>query len=181
MKGPVSEQQKEQLNQMLRERRKKKWAEMYGIDWMDGMSLSKSMIASFNHSENLQEMLSDLVRKGYLKREFPKKKVGNVRVQDETLPLGYNIVAGKMSFPVNKVLDPNGICPTLVAMDMQGLYVGDGTGIRQLSLREGLRLCGYPDDYKFEVTQEEGYDLLGNTVVVPVIKAVAARVLDIVN
>lgn len=177
MKGPVSAEQKILLEQILRERRKKHWAESYGIDWMDGMPLTKDMIATFNSSENLQEMLADLVVKGYLKQEFPKKKVGALRVQDESLPLGYNIVAGKMSFPVNKILDPKGIAPTLVAMDMHGLYVPDGDKIRQLSLREGLRLCGYPDDFKFDVTQNEGYDLLGNTVVVPVIKAVSERVL----
>lgn len=37
----------------------------------------------------------------------------------------------------------------------------------------------YPDDYKFDVSVDEGYDLLGNTVVVPVIRAVSERVLDI--
>ena len=92
-------------------------------------------------------MLDDLVDKGYLKLEYPKKKVGAQRVQDPTLPLGYNIVAGKMSFEVNKILDPTGIAPTLVAMDMQHLYVIDGHGLRTLSLREGLRLFGYPDDF----------------------------------
>ena len=95
------------------------------------------------------------------------------------MPLGYNIVAGKMSYEVAKVLDPNGIAPTLVAMDMEHLFVGDNGGIRKLSLREGLRLFGYPDDFKFNVSQQDGYDLLGNTVVVPVIKQVALRVLKI--
>lgn len=77
------------------------------------------------------------------------------------------------------MLSPLEIAPTLVAMDMQHLFVPDGNGIRPLTLREGLRLFGYPDDYKFDVSIEEGYDLLGNTVVVPVIKAVSERVLDI--
>ena len=51
--------------------------------------------------------------------------------------------------------------------------------MRTLSLREGLRLFGYPDDYKFDVDKNLGYDLLGNTVVVPVIAEVSGRVLDI--
>ena len=101
-------------------------------------------------------------------------------MQDTNLPVGYNIVAGKMSFEINKVLDPDGVAPTLVAMDMQGLFVVDGKGLRRLSLREGLRLFGYPDDYSFNIETELGYDLLGNTVVVPVIKAVASRILDII-
>ena len=176
-KGKTTKQEKEFLNVLLKERRKKKWAAEYGIDWMDGMPLTIDMIRSFYDAENLEEMLEDLVSKKYLKKEHPKKKVGNKRVQDETLPLGYNIVAGKMSYEVAKVLDPKGIAPTLVAMDMEHLFVGDGNGIRKLSLREGLRLFGYPDDFKFDVSLQDGYDLLGNTVVVPVIKQVALRVL----
>ena len=178
-KGPISDEQKELLNTMLTERRKKKWADDYGVEWMDGMPLTIEQIRTFFDRPNLEEMLSDLTKKGYIKLEHPKKKEGNLRVQDTTLPLGYNIVAGKMSFEINKVLDPKGIAPTLVAMDMQHLFVVDGTGLRALTLREGLRLFGYPDSYKFDVSLENGYDLLGNTVVVPVIKAVSSRVLDI--
>lgn len=178
-KGAISSQQKKLLNTMLKERRKKKWAEEYGIDWMDGMPLTIAQIRTFFDCDNLEEMLEDLVRKKYLRKEHPKKKVGNRRVPDETLPLGYNIVAGKMSFEVGKILDPNGIAPTLVAMDMQHLFVIDGNGLRPLSLREGLRLFGYPDDYKFDVSIQDGYDLLGNTVVVPVIKEVSKRILEI--
>lgn len=178
-KGLVSPEQKALLNSMLKERRKKKWAEEYGIDWMDGMPLTIEHIRTFYNHEQLEEMLSDLVKKGYLKQEHPKKKDGNRRVQDPALPLGYNIVTGKMSFEINKVLDPQDISPTLVAMDMQHLFVVDGEGLRTLSLREGLRLFGYPDDFKFETSQESGYDLLGNTVVVPVIKEVVARTLNI--
>lgn len=178
-KGAVSQAEKDLLNKMMKERRKKKWADDFGIDWMDGMPLTLEQIRSFYDVPNLEEMLEHLVQLKYLRKEHPKKKVGNRREQDETLPLGYNIVAGKMSFEVSKVLDPKGIAPTLVAMDMQHLFVPDGNGIRPLSLREGLRLFGYPDDFEFDTTIENGYDLLGNTVVVPVIKAVAGRVLDI--
>ena len=180
-KGKTTKQEKEFLNLLLKERRKKKWAQEYGIDWMDGMPLTISMIRTFYNADNLETMLEDLVAKKYLKKEHPKKKIGNKRVQDETLPLGYNIVAGKMSYEVAKVLDPKGIAPTLVAMDMEHLFVGDGEGIRKLSLREGLRLFGYPDDFKFDVSLQDGYDLLGNTVVVPVIKQVALRVLTILT
>ncbi len=178
-KGPVSAEQKLLLNSMMKERRKKKWAEEYGIDWMDGMPLTLEMIRTFYDKPNLEKMLEDLVAKKYVRKEHPKRKVNNRREQDESLPIGYNIVAGKMSFEVAKVLNPFEIAPTLVAMDMQHLFVPDGKGIRPLSLREGIRLFGYPDNYKFDVSIDEGYDLLGNTVVVPVIEAVASRVLEI--
>lgn len=179
LKGEISEEQKQLLNKMMTERRKKKWADEWGIDWMDGMPLTLDMIQTFCDFNNLEDMLEDLVVKKYVRKEHPKKKVGNRREYDETKPLGYNIVTGKMSFEVNKILDPNDIAPTLVAMDMFHLYVPDNGGIRPLSLREGLRLFGYPDDYRFDVSVSDGYDLLGNTVVVPVIKAVSERVLDV--
>ena len=185
LKGSVSEKQHELLNKMLKERRKHKWAEMYGIDWMDGMPLTLEMISTFFDDENLEELLEDLTDKKYVVKEHPKRRIkrGKVfeRVEDVTLPMGYNIVAGKMSFEVSKILSPEEQSPTLVAMDMQHLYVVDGKGIRTLSLREGLNLFGYPKSFKFDIPKEQGYDLLGNTVVVPVIKEVAGRVLDVLK
>lgn len=186
LKGSVSNDQKKLLNKLFRERRKKKWAAEIGIKWMDGMPLTEQQISTFYQNEKLPGMLQDLTRKGYLKYEHPKKVVEEktpqgikaYRTPDKTLPKGYNIVAGKLSFEINKILDPNGITPTLVAMDMKKLFVIDNNGLRNLSLREGLRLCGYPDDFNFPVEKEQGYDLLGNTVVVPVIKAVARRLGD---
>ena len=157
---------------------------------MDGMPLTLEQISTFYQHPNLQKMLDNLSQMGYLKYEYPKKMVkevdenGNIvshREPDETKPMGYNIVAGKLSFPISKVMSPNEVAPTLVAMDMQKLYVGDNGGLRRLSLREGLRLCGYPDNFIFNVGESEGFDLLGNTVVVPVIKAVAKRLLDNIN
>lgn len=190
IKGPVSKEQKKLLNLILKERRKKKWAEMIGIDWMDGMPLTIDHIRTFYDNPNLQEMLDDLSFKGYLKFEYPKKKVmvtdifgttTTVRQPDPTLPKGYNIVAGKLSFEISKVLGPDEIAPTLVAMDMQKLYVADKGGLRRLTLREGLRLFGYPETMKLNVSEKDGFDLLGNTVVVPVIKAVCGRLIDAIK
>ena len=126
-------------------------------------------------------MLDKLVDQGYLVLEHPKKQVLEPyvhRVYDESLPKGYNIVTGKLSFEISKILDPNTVAPTLVAMDMQKLYVVDKGGVRRLTHREGLRLFGYPEDFRFDIKEKEGFDLLGNTVVVPVIKAVAQRLIE---
>lgn len=188
MKGEVTDEQKALLNELFKQRRKKKWAKEIGIDWMDGMPLTLNQIATFHRSDNLKELLEDLVRKGYLKKEYPKRlyketlidgSVRSYRAQDSSLPIGYNIVAGKLSFEISKILDPEEVAPTLVAMDMQKLYVVDGEGLRTLTLKEGLRLFGYPDDYGFDIPVKDGYDLLGNTVAVPVIEAVTGRVLDV--
>lgn len=190
IKGPVTSEQKKLLNLILRERRKKKWAEKIGIEWMDGMPLTADQIRTFYDRPELQQMLDDLTVKGYLKYEYPKRKVqitdifGIVtteRQPDDSLPKGYNIVAGKLSFEISKILDPQKVAPTLVAMDMQKLYVSDNGGLRRLTLREGLRMFGYPENMKLNVSEKDGFDLLGNTVVVPVIKSVCTRLLKAIN
>lgn len=188
LKGPVTDGEKHLLNLLLTERRKKKWADVIGIEWMDGMPLTKSQIETFYKIENLQEMLDDLTEKGYVKFEHPKKleKTTHIapngktvmttrRVYDTSKPKGYNMVAGKLSYEVGKILSPYETAPTLVATDMKQLFVGDNGGLRKLTLREGLRLFGYPETFSFEIDETNGFDLLGNTVVVPVIKDVADR------
>jgi len=84
-----------------------------------------------------------------------------------------------LSFEINKILDPNDVAPTLVATDMARLVVPDGNGIRRMTLREGMRLFGYPEWFEMPVKMDEGFDLLGNTVAVNVVKAVADRLAKI--
>lgn len=184
-KGSVSDEQIILLNKIFKERRKKQWALEIGIDWMDGMPLTLKQISTFvNIPENeLINMLDDLTQKGYLKFEFPKKLVKEqmangiktFRIYDETKPKGFNIVAGKLSFEINKILNPKDIAPTLVATDVSRLAVPDGNGLRRLTIREGLRLFGYPEWYNIDCKESEAFDLLGNTVAVPVVEFVANK------
>lgn len=191
IKGSCSEEQIELLNKLFKARRNKKWAIEIGIDWMDGMPLTCTQIKTFYNPNNLfgkcdlEEMLQDLVSKGYLRFEHPKKLVKentengikSYREYDITKPKGYNIVTGKLSFDINKILDPENIAPTIVATDVCKIAVPDGNGLRKLSIREGLRLFGYPESYEIPLDINKGFDLLGNTVVVPVVKHVADKVL----
>ena len=190
-KGTVSSEQKELLNLLFKNRRRKSWAKIIGIDWMDGMPLTTEQISTFYDHPNLQSLLDDLVEKHYLCLEHPKKKIIHItesgqyseRIPDTSLPKGYNIVTGKLSFPISSFLDSKKPAPTIVAMDMSHIGVVDGDGIRYLTLKEGLRLFGYPESYTldfFEKSNKEiklGYDLLGNSVCVPVIKEVAKKLL----
>ncbi|NVM64784.1 DNA (cytosine-5)-methyltransferase 1 [Mucilaginibacter sp. SG538B] len=184
LKGPVTKEQAGLLNRLFKERRKKHWAKEIGIDWMDGMPLTLNQIKTFYDKPNLEEMLDDLVSKKYLKFEHPKSLVTEqtllgvktYRLENKRLSPGYNIVSGKLSYEVNKILDPNGIAPTLVATDMARLVVPDGTGLRSMTLREGLRLFGFPEWFQMPVSPEDGFDLLGNTVAVNVVTAVAEKI-----
>jgi len=189
IKGSVSKEQAQILNQLFKQRRKKQWAEEIGIDWMDGMALTLDQINTFIDlpANYLKTLLDDLVEKGYLKFEHPKKLVkienskntATIREYDETKPMGYNIVTGKLSFEINKVLDPKDIAPTLVATDVSKLAVPDGQGLRKLTIREGLRLFGFPEWYEIPTKENEAFDLLGNTVAVPVVEFVASKLAEI--
>lgn len=191
IKGDVTETECRLLNTLIKERRKHQWAAEIGIDWMDGMPLTADQIRTFFDVPELEAMLERLTQLGYLVYEHPKKKVAVTtdartqviyeRVPDETKPKGYNIVTGKLSFQYSRILDSEATTPTLVAMDVSTIGVIDGDGIRNLTLREGLSLFGYPETYSldhFNGTPKEirkGFDLLGNTVCVPVITAICER------
>jgi DNA (cytosine-5)-methyltransferase 1 len=190
LKGEILEIQRLLLTTLLKERRKKHWAEKIGIDWMDGMPLTLEQIKTFFQDDDLENNLNDLVKKGYLRFEHPKAKINKItptgssitrREYDTTKPKGYNIVSGKLSFEFSKILDPNDITPTLVASDVEKLGVIDGQGIRRLSLKEGLRLFGYPENYSLDIfnknisSRRKGFDLLGNTVAVPVIYEISKK------
>lgn len=179
LKGEVSKEQKDLLSALLKQRRNKKWAEIYAIEWMDGMPLTLDMIETFFTSNNLKELLDDLVEKKYLVLEHPKKKVANRREYDTSLEKGYSIVTGKLSFEFSRILDPNGITPTLVATDISKLAVPVAGGIRPLTVREGLRLFGFPEEYSLDgISTKNAFDLLGNTVCIPVIREVSKRLLS---
>lgn len=179
LKGDVCKDQKELLELLLKQRRSKKWADEIGVKWMDGMPLTTAMIFSFYPHPKLQSLLDDLVMKGYLTYEHPKQLINNRRVTDTTLDKGYNIVTGKLSFEFTKILCPDDVTPTIVATDVHKMAVPVNGGVRSLTINEGLALFGFPSDYKLDFLKEcEAFDLLGNTVCVPVIKAVSEKLID---
>ena len=59
---------------------------------------------------------------------------------------------------------------------MTGTFVKGGeTGLRLYSELECKRLMGFPDDFKVPVSRTQMYRQFGNSVAVPVIKAVADK------
>lgn len=186
LKGVLNNQQKDLMNLLLLERRKKKWAELKGITWMDGMSLTLEEIHSFcvlYILEDLEKLLDDLVEKKYLRYEYPKDIItldNGVKKRDYATHLnkGYNIVTGKLSFELNKILGANCIAPTIVATEADRIGVIDNGKIRRMSERECLRFFGFPEWYKSNIPHKDLYDLIGNTVVVPVVKSVSERLIS---
>lgn len=170
--GHISKEEQKLMNLILLERRKKHWASKKGIVWMDGMPLTETEIKTFYDGSNLNSMLSNLVAKKYLKLEKSKDLVNGKRVYKEDSPEGYNICKGKLSFPISKILDPDGIAPTLTATDSNKLAVlGDDKYLRKLNHLELKRLCGFPDTYQLPAGVNM-YDLFGNMATPPVIAAI---------
>lgn len=188
LKGAVSKEQNLLMQKIMRARRNKKWGDLKGIQWMDGMPLTFDEISTFYQHPNLHEMLVDLAQKGYLRYEHPKdiaevydENTGakkSIRQYRLDLEKGYNIVAGKLSYEINKILNPNEIAPTLVATDLDRFVVPDSGGIRRLTLIEQKRLFGFPDTFNLDIKSTLAHDLLGNTVAIPVVKSVCMRVLE---
>lgn len=184
LKGKLNLTQKEIMSILLRERRKKQWAGIKGIAWMDGMPLTLGEIHSFYNfmtREELKLELDDLVEKKYLRFEHPKDlvEIDGIKKREYATHLekGYNIVTGKLSFELNKILGNNAIAPTIVATEADRIGVIDGNYIRRMSERECLRFFGFPESYVSNISRKYLYDLIGNTVVVPVIKEVIKRII----
>ena len=175
LKGKVNKRQKDLLSDILKKRRYKKWAELKGIQWMDGMPLTLEEIKTFRDYEKLAFDLNHLEKLGYLKLEHPKElKIINgikKRVYKTDSEKGYNIVAGKLSFPIAKILDPDSFVPTIVATEVGKIAISTDNGVRSITVKEGLRFSGFPNSYNLDtISYKNAFDLLGNTVMPPVIK-----------
>ena len=107
------------------------------------------------------------------------KKIDGKRIYDANLERGYNIVTGKLSFEFNKILEPKGTTPTIVATDASKLAVPVGNGIRPLTAREGLRLFGFPETFDLSgVPIAKAFDLLGNTVCVTAVSQISKLIIN---
>jgi DNA (cytosine-5)-methyltransferase 1 len=151
IKGDCSDAEVSFMNALIANRRKKTFG-----DHQDGKSLSKEQIRSFFDHPDLDDLIESLLKKKYL------------RIRDGL----YNPVSGNMSFEIFKFLDPQSISITLVTSDSHKLGVSHNGRLRHLTPRECARLQGYPDNFVCHPVDSHAYRQFGNSVSVPVIKAV---------
>lgn len=181
LKGPTSHSQQALLNHLLKIRRRKCWAAIKDIPWSDGMpltakdihsTLAGELLAWYPNVHSVEVDMQKLVEMGYVAWEAPKKA-------PHSEP-GYNIITGKLSFEISMILDPEKPTPTLVATDVTRLAVPIGAdGFRRLSVREGLRLFGFPDSYSIPstISYAKAFDLLGNSVTLNVVTGVSKELI----
>lgn len=156
-KGVCSEQEIKFMNLLVSNRRR----HIFGTH-QDGKALTIEQIKTFYTESDIDEVMSSLLNKGYLKNEEGK----------------YNLVCGNMSFEVFKFLDPESISITLTSSDANRLGVYHNGRIRRLTPRECARLQGYPDTYIPHPNDACAYKQFGNAVCVPVIQKVIEDVLE---
>lgn len=83
------------------------------------------------------------------------------------------LVCGGMGKERNLVKDK--ILQNVWRKEGDKIQLRNNEGIRKMTPREWARLQGFPDSFKFPVSMTQSYKQLGNSVAVPVIKAIAEQ------
>ena len=79
------------------------------------------------------------------------------------------------------IADLDGVSRTLSARyykDGSEILISNGKNPRRLTPRECARLMGFPDDFKIVCSDTRAYKQFGNSVAVPVVQQIAARILE---
>ena len=151
-KGKCSKNEINFMNLLIQNRRKPAFGKH-----QDGKKLTLEQIKTFYKADDVEDVIESLISKGYLKNEGGK----------------YNPVCGNMSFEVFKFLDPDSISITLTSSDANRLGVIQNNRPRRITPRECARLQGFPDSFIVNPTDSSAYKQFGNSVSVPLIRAVA--------
>lgn len=151
IKGRCTIPERNFMNLLIANRRKK----VFGTH-QDGKMLSKEQISTFYKRNDIDDVITSLLSKGYLK----------------CIDGRYNPVCGNMSFEVFKFLDPDSISITLTSSDAHKLGVYHNGAVRRITPREAARLQGFPEDFILHPEDTATYKQMGNAVSVPVIRAV---------
>ena len=79
----------------------------------------------------------------------------------------------------NRIYSVKGTHPTLPSQETSGRFfvlLNDNKTVRKLTINECWRIMGFPEDFKKPSAVGEQYKQLGNSVCVPMIKAVAEEI-----
>lgn len=109
---------------------------------------------------------SGLIFTGYLNK--PIRKAG-VRPNTEHL--------SRVHRQVNRIYSSEGMHPTIASQEVNGrFYIYNDGIVRKITLNEAYRFFGFPENFKKVGPSAKLYERIGNSVCIPVIKAVATEV-----
>lgn len=113
-----------------------------------------------------QQKGSGLIFTGYLNK--PMRKAG-VRPNTEHL--------SRVHRQVNRIYSSDGMHPTIASQEVNGrFYIYDNKVVRKITIDECYRFFGFPENFKKIGASAKLYERIGNSVCIPVIKAVATEV-----
>ena len=113
-----------------------------------------------------QQKSSGLIFTGYLNK--PIRKAG-VRPNTEHL--------SRVHRQVNRIYSSEGMHPTIASQEVNGrFYIYNDNIVRKLTIDECYRFFGFPEDFIKIGSSAKLYERIGNSVCIPVIKAVALEV-----
>lgn len=82
----------------------------------------------------------------------------------------------------DRIFSVDGTIGTFCAGEQQGrhwiYFPGNGGYVRNLTLNECYKIMGFPNDFKKDSTRSYAYKQIGNTVAVPIIKAICKQIIE---
>ncbi|MGB6168299.1 MAG: DNA (cytosine-5-)-methyltransferase [Geitlerinemataceae cyanobacterium] len=81
----------------------------------------------------------------------------------------------------NRIYSIDGVHPTIPSQETSGrffIYIPEHDRVRKLTLRECYRIMGFPETFKSHPNGGESYKQIGNSVCIPVVKAIAQEILN---
>lgn len=113
--------------------------------------------------DNYKEQNSGLIFIGYRNKKMRTK---GVRPNTEHL--------SRVHKQPNRIYSSKGTHPTLSSQESSGRYfIYHENKVRKLTLKECYKLMGFPNDFKLVGSKANLYNRVGNSVVVPMIEAIA--------
>lgn len=80
----------------------------------------------------------------------------------------------------NRIYSTNGIHPTIPSQETSGrffVYIPNEHKVRKLTIKECYRIMGFPTDFIIDSNKGNAYKQVGNSVVVPMIQAIAKEII----
>lgn len=121
-------------------------------------------------AEQVHNSMNGLRFCGYL-----NKNVRNRGVNQEMLHLS------RTHRQSNRIYSADGLCPTLVSSDSCGRYyihISESDAVRKLTVSEWYKLMGFPVDFTYSTVKGTAFKQCGNSVAVPMIRAVAESLIE---
>lgn len=145
---------------------------IYIVGFLDELDFSfPKPIGSYIPLADILENDSDVPDNYFLSEELKNKRLKTVKSNPPYPSIWHENIGGNVSaLPYSCALRAGGSYNYLVV-----------NGIRRLTGREMLRLQGFPDSFKINIPYSQARKVAGNSVSVPVIKAIAEQIIASLN